>query len=159
MGAMVRAMSDTTSDTPVRDTAAVLAIVESAFSDVARDGEAAIDRLLTVYADDVRFEDPIQTLHDKAGFDAANRRLLHRAREISFEVLSRAVAGGDAFLTWRMRMTPRVGPALRFEGVTHLRVSGGLVVEHRDYWDLLGAFLDSVPVLAPVYRTLVARLG
>lgn len=137
----------------------ILAVVEAALQDLVRDGQAAIDRLLTVYADDVHFQDPLQTFDGKPAFAAMNRRLLEAARELSFDVTSSAAAGDQLFLTWRMRMATRLGLTLNVDGATHIRLAGGRIVEHRDYWDLLGAVMDSLPIVAPVYRTLIAKLG
>lgn len=120
---------------------------------------AALDQLLALYDEDVIFQDPIQTVRGKPEFRDMNLRLLRRARAIHFEVTDRAQRGDSLFLVWTMTLVPRIGPPLQFEGSSHLRTRAGLIYYHRDFWDLLGSFMASVPVAGNVYRSLVRRLG
>jgi limonene-1,2-epoxide hydrolase len=133
-----------------------VARVLEAFGD---DAEAALAALEPMYHPDVRFADPIQTLHGRDAFMAMNRRLLRRARRLSFDVHHHA--GGDdvVLLTWTMTYAPSLGPELRFEGSTCLILEDGLVVDHRDYWDLAGSLADAVPVARAVYHRLVGLLA
>lgn len=123
------------------------------------EGGGAIERLTPRYDRDMIFRDPLQTLHGRDAFLAMNRRILGRARRLSFEV-SDAVGGqGSVFLAWKMLYEPRLGPTLVFEGASHLRVKGGLVVEQRDYWDLLSSVAQSIPFVRHVYASLAPHLG
>lgn len=137
----------------------ILDVLLSALATFRDDGEGAIAKLVPIYDEQVRFQDPLQSLVGREAFLEMNRRLLARSKELTFDVKESAVAGDQIFATWHMRMVPRVGPTLVVDGVTHARVAGGLVVEHRDYWDLLGSVLDSFPIVAPIYKTLVAKLA
>lgn len=123
------------------------------------EGDAAIERLTALYDRDMLFRDPLQTLHGRDAFLAMNRRILARAKRLSFEV-SDAVGGrGSVFLAWTMLYEPRIGPTLVFQGTTHARVKGGLVVEQRDYWDLLSSVAQSIPFVRNVYASLAPHLG
>ena len=123
------------------------------------EGDTAIDRLGTLYDPHVVFRDPLQTLHGRDAFLAMNRRILARARRLSFEV-SDAVGGrGSVFLAWTMFYEPRLGPKLVFHGTTHVRVKDGRVVEQRDYWDLLSSVAQSLPFVRNAYATLAPHLG
>jgi limonene-1,2-epoxide hydrolase len=124
-----------------------------------REGEGALARLAPLYAPGVVFRDPLQTLKGREAFIAMNRRVMRRARRLSFEVHDRLGGGGSLFLTWSMTFEPRRGPALVFVGATHARVRDGAIVEQRDYWDLLSSVAASVPVVRRVYRALARRLG
>jgi ketosteroid isomerase-like protein len=64
--------------------------------------EAAVDRAVAYYADDVVFVDPIQTLHGRAAFVEMNKRLLGRVRELRFDVDAVTVDAENVFLAWRM---------------------------------------------------------
>lgn len=124
-----------------------------------RDGDAAIARLAELYDDDVVFRDPLQTLRGRSAFVAMNRRILARARRCSFEVASVAATSGSVFLAWTMLYEPRRGPTIVFEGATHARTRAGLIVEQRDYWDLLSSLAASIPVVRNVYASLAPHLG
>lgn len=122
--------------------------------------EATITRLLPYYTDDVVFTDPIQTVNGLGAFIAMNRRLLSRAKEIRFEVRDMAEGGDQIFVTWTMTMRAKLPlPALRVEGVTHCTLRDGKVAVHRDYWDLLGSVMETIPVVGTIYRSLVALMG
>ena len=124
-----------------------------------RDGDAAIARLGALYDRDIVFRDPLQTLRGRDAFLAMNRRISTRARRLSFEVSSVAAASDSIFLAWTMVYEPRMGPTLVFEGATHARTRAGLIVEQRDYWDLLSSFAQSVPIVRSLYASLAPHLG
>jgi hypothetical protein len=51
----------------------------------------------------------------------------------------------EAMLEWTMTGVLRLGPRLQVSGVTRVRARGGLIVDHRDYWDLGEMFASAVP--------------
>jgi len=123
-------------------------------------GDRAIAELAAEYAEDTEFRDPIQDVFGREAFIAANRRLVRRARTLEMSVLTMLESKEHIFMTWRMRYALKLGgPLVTIEGTTHLELRGGLVTQHRDYWDLLGSFMNALPILGPAYRALVARLG
>ena len=123
------------------------------------DGDDAIARLAELYDPDVVFRDPLQTLRGRDAFIAMNRRILTRAKRLSFEVSSVAAGDGSVFLAWTMLYEPKLGPTISFEGATHARTRDGLIIEHRDYWDLLSSLAASVPILRRVYAAMAPHLG
>jgi hypothetical protein len=122
------------------------------------DPEGAVRALEPLYAEEVRFQDPLQTLDGRDAFIEMNRRLISRAKAIGFELIDAIAQGDQIFMTWRMLFQLKLGPRMHFDGVTHLRLRDGRVVYHRDYWDLLGGVADSLPI-GGIYRSLVAKLG
>ncbi len=140
-------------------TAEIADAVILAFNDFAKDPEAQIEKIAPLYDENVRFTDPIQTLDGRQAFIDMNRRLVARSRELRFDVFDRAVEGDNIFFAWRMVFAMKVGPRLEIDGTSHLRVKDGRIVFHRDYWDLAGSVADSIPLAAPFYRALVAKLG
>jgi ketosteroid isomerase-like protein len=121
---------------------------------------AAIDRVAPYYADDVVFIDPIQTVRGREEFLEMNKRLIRRAKSLRFDV--HTLTGDDAslFATWTMHLAMRgPAPTMTIDGVTHCTLRDGRITQHRDYWDLLGAAMNTIPLAGPVYRALVAKLG
>jgi ketosteroid isomerase-like protein len=123
------------------------------------DNEAALAAIRELYHADVFFQDPIQTLHGRDAFVDMNRRLIARSRELAFQVHEVVEADDQLFIVWTMRLAPKAGPAMTFEGTTHARLAGGLIIHHRDYWDLLGGVMEAIPLVGSAYRALVAKLG
>ncbi len=132
--------------------------VVAAFAALSHD-PATIDALAPFYAVDVHFQDPIQTVTGRDRFLDVNRRLATRARELAFAI--DRVSGDDRefFLTWQLRVRPRLGPAMTIEGVSHLRAAGGVIEFHRDYWDLAAAFASAVPGGARALRLALRPLA
>jgi hypothetical protein len=125
----------------------------------AHDAEGALTRLADLYDRDVVFRDPLQTLNGCEAFVAMNRRVMTRARHLSFDVKDSLGGGDSLFLAWTMSYAPRRGPTLVFEGASYARVQGGVIVEQRDYWDLLSSLAESIPIVRNLYAALAPRLG
>jgi hypothetical protein len=125
----------------------------------ALDAEGSLTRLAELYDRDVVFRDPLQTLNGREAFVAMNRRVMARARHLSFDVMDPLGGGDSLFLAWTMTYEARRGPRLVFEGATHARVRRGVIVEQRDYWDLLSSLARSIPVVGHLYSALAPRLG
>jgi len=121
--------------------------------------EELLSDLEALYDPEVVFSDPIQTIHGREAFTAMNRKLVSRARSCRFQVTAWATRGEQIFLAWTLDYVPRRGPALSFDGTSLLDLRDGLVISHRDYWDLAGSMLDAVPGVGSIYRRLVAHLG
>jgi limonene-1,2-epoxide hydrolase len=141
------------------DTDELLERIRSAMERFETDPEGGIDALGELYDDHVMFRDPIQTVHGRDAVLAMNRKLVARARELRFEVEEAIASPTAVHIAWVMHLAPAVGPTLRIEGMTRLRIEQGKIVEHFDYWDLLGAVMDTLPLAGSVYRMAVARLG
>lgn len=122
--------------------------------------EAAVDRVAPYYADDAVFSDPIQTLHGRDAFVEMNKRLLERVRELRFDVRALVADDEHILLVWTMHVAMKTpAKVLSIDGVTHCRLRDGLIVEHRDYWDLVGSIMDATPIAGDIYRWFVSKLG
>ncbi|MEM6292056.1 MAG: nuclear transport factor 2 family protein [Myxococcota bacterium] len=123
------------------------------FEAVGPGDEATVDALHSHYHPDVLFTDPIQRAEGRDAFLDANRRLVRRTRVLSFTMHDRATTPDHIFLTWTMRLAMKLGPLLEETGVTHLKVRNGLVVEHRDHWDLTAFLTSALPGGRRLIRT------
>ncbi len=124
------------------------------------EGAAAVERIAELYSFDVFFQDPIQTLTGLEPFLETNRRMMARAKSLEVQIGELVEGNDQIFVSWKMRFSPKMGPAIAIEGCTHCRIGAdGKINYHRDYWDLLGSVMDGMPVVAPIYRMLVKRLG
>ena len=109
------------------------------------DHPEALEKLRPLYAHDMVFRDPIQEARGIDAFVALNERLLRRVRRLDWHVS--AVSGNDEefFLEWHMSAAPKLGPAIEVSGVTRARARDGLIVDHRDYWDMGEMLASAVP--------------
>ena len=133
--------------------------IVSIFRELGTDKPELLERLRGLYAGRVHFQDPIQSVNGVDEFMALNRRLLARSRVLRFEVRSHTFEGDEGFLTWRMYLTPRLGPSLDVDGVSHLQLRDGLVHEHRDYWDFFELFASAIPGGRAALRLLLRPLA
>jgi hypothetical protein len=101
--------------------------------------------LRALYADDVVFQDPMQRTEGIDAFVHAMDSLLKMSRRLSFHVMSAAGTDEEMFLVWTMKMTPRRGPTVTIDGMSHLRSREGKISYHRDYWDLANGIASAVP--------------
>lgn len=119
--------------------------VRRAFAE-ARAGDAgSVDALCALYADDVHFEDPMQSIDGMAAFRRTITHLVMRARELRFDVAPAVGTDDECFFTWTMTLAMKVGPRTRVDGVTHLKGRDGKVASQRDYWDLGELAASAVP--------------
>jgi hypothetical protein len=124
-----------------------------------REGERRLPELLAFYDPGVRFQDPIRTIDGLPAFAAMNRRFVQHVRAVDIEMGDIVEGGNVAFAAWTMRVTPRLGPEVVIDGVTHLRFVSGSIVAQRDCFDLAGSIAASLPLGGPIYRALAGALG
>jgi hypothetical protein len=111
-----------------------------------------VEPLAEIYHPDVIFEDPIQSVQGREQVMEANRRLLRKAKQLRFEIHDAAQIDGRIFLTWTISFQPKLGPTVHVEGASRLVLREGLVASHRDYWDLAGSVLGTVPPVGKIYQ-------
>jgi limonene-1,2-epoxide hydrolase len=112
------------------------------------------------YHPEVRFRDAIQELHGREAFLAMTRRFLDRAKELEVEAHEAAQTGNVIFLSWTMRLRMGKGPRTTLEGTSKLTLDQhGKVIDHRDYFDLWGDAIGSLPVVGRAYRALIQKMG
>lgn len=117
------------------------------------------DDLVTFYAEDMTFIDPIQRIEGRAAFRAMNERVFGRAAVVRFEEVAVIGAEPRFALTWTMVFRPRIGPEMRVAGVSEVHSREGRVVFHRDHWDLLGMVMSGFPHIEPIYKKILALVG
>jgi ketosteroid isomerase-like protein len=122
--------------------------------------EAEVLALLTeLYHPDILFQDPIQQVRGRDAFLEANRRLIRRARRVSFVIHDIIESGDRIVATWRFSFLTRVGIELQAEAISYMTLRDGLIVQHRDYWDPAGAVLVKIPGIRALYRKLLNALA
>jgi limonene-1,2-epoxide hydrolase len=112
------------------------------------------------YHPDVRFQDAIQVVQGKDALIEMMLRFPKRVAELSCTVHEAAQNNDVIFVEWTMDMRARKRlPVMTNHGTSKLRLDeNGLVIEHRDYFDLWGDMLDAFPRVSKVYRSIVKHM-
>ncbi len=112
------------------------------------------------YHPDVRFRDAIQEVRGRDAVIEMMLRFPQRCHELR-NIVHEAVQVGDLiFVEWttEMRFRPRL-PIARNNGTSKLKLDAdGLVVEHRDYFDLWGDMIETFPKVNKVYRSIIKHM-
>ncbi|MEL6547715.1 MAG: nuclear transport factor 2 family protein [Myxococcota bacterium] len=130
-----------------------------AFDALNRDGVHAVDGLSELYDPYVVFQDPLQTVYGRDEFKDMNRRLIERSKDFYLSIATFIESDDHLFATWTLSFSPRFGPRVTIEGVTHAQLRDGLITYQRDYWDLLGSFMETLPAVGLVYRRLTSLIA
>lgn len=114
----------------------------------------------TYYHPDVLFRDAIQEVRGRDAVVEMLLRFAQRCQEMRVQVHNVVQADKVIFVEWRMEITVnRRFPMLWNDGCTRLLLDDdGLVIDHRDYFDLWGDMIDAFPRASKVYRKIVAHM-
>ena len=134
--------------------------VKAFYQTLSSDKIAVLDAL---YHPEVVFTDPAGSLHGRERLRRHFERLLANTRRCDFEFFDEAQQAGDddAVLFWRMTVAADGldgGRPFRVEGVSRLVWREGLIVLHRDYFDLGALLYERLPILGALVRRLRRRL-
>jgi hypothetical protein len=113
-----------------------------------------LSRLMSLYADDAVFEDPIQRIDGRPRIERAFKAFLGLAETMDVILLRSLADESSASLLWRIRLVTRRGPSIVIEGSTWADFRDGRVVWHRDYWDTFETLGLTFPSLASALRKL-----
>lgn len=109
-----------------------------------------MQKLQQLYHADVSFIDPVHELHGRNAlteyFDHAYARLQH----CEFTGLQQMEHGEQGFLSWQMQFShPAIGKGktIIVHGCSVLRWQDGLIIYHRDYYDLNEMVFRHLPVI------------
>ena len=110
-----------------------------------------LDSLVAVYHPNVVFVDPV---HEIKGLPALQEYFAHayaRLQSCQFEVISAAGQQQSGFVNWTMKFRHQAignGKLISVEGCSALQFDvDGLIVHHRDYYDMTDMVYQHVPVL------------
>ncbi|MFG6429910.1 nuclear transport factor 2 family protein [Roseateles sp. LYH14W] len=115
---------------------------------------AGLDDLVTLYAQDCRFKDPFNDVRGRAALRRVFAHMFETVKAPRFVVAEAMVEGDRCFLSWDFHAGDFV-----IRGASHLHFdAAGLVVAHRDYWDVAEELYEKLPVLGALMRLLKRRL-
>lgn len=117
--------------------------------------------LEAVYADAIRFSDPLHEIEGLEALGAYFERLNRGLVVARFEYEAPIVEGSRAALQWTMELTLQRMPkrVIRVRGASVLEADGGRVTSQRDHFDVGAMVYEQVPVLGAAVRSIKRRVG
>lgn len=122
-----------------------------------------LERLGSLYAEDVHFTDPLHDIHGLTALRSYFENLYANVEGLSFDFHSCDLVRADqGYLRWTLHFChPRLkgGVRISVEGCTWLTWDGsGKILRHRDFFDAGALLYEHVPLLGRVLRWLKGRL-
>ncbi len=115
-----------------------------------------------VYHPEVVFEDAAHRLEGRAALYDYFQSLYANVNRCDFVIDEQQQVGDSGFLTWRMELLhPKLqnGAPVLVNGASHLKFCQGLVIYHRDYFDLGEMLYENLPLLGALIKVVKRRLG
>ena len=106
--------------------------------------------LADIYHPEVVFIDPVHEIHGRAALAQYFSHAYARLQHCEFVGLDSMEQNEQGFLSWRMQFChPAIGNGKRIsvEGCSVLRWQDGLIIYHRDYYDLNEMVYQHLPVI------------
>lgn len=122
-----------------------------------------LELLRTIYDPDVTFVDPAHEIQGLERLTQYFTALYAGVDNIGFTFHHPLQQDGDGYVQWRMTFThPRIagGGRISVDGASYLQFGGdGLVLLHRDYFDLGAMLYEHLPILGRAVTLIKRRLG
>jgi ketosteroid isomerase-like protein len=121
-----------------------------------------MQQLADVYHPDVVFIDPVHEIHGRNALHQYFNHVYARLRHCEFAGQDKMERGEQGFFSWQMRFThPAIGNGkmIVVAGCSVLRWQDGLVVYHRDYYDLDEMVYQHLPCLGWVTGKIKQRMA
>ena len=124
----------------------------------------SMDRLDSIYDENIVFEDPYHCVTGIKGLKRYFRKTMQGVNHCKFEFVDDVVADNKACLMWVMTYShPRVsgGKSLSLNGSSWvvLNRSSQKIGKHKDYYDTAEMIFDHIPVVGWVTKRLKAGLA
>jgi ketosteroid isomerase-like protein len=138
----------------------VLARLTESVALLEQDPTRALESLKPLYAEDLRYESPIQTLRGRDRFLRLMGHMASRFTPFAMHIEDGLESTDRVFGRFRLSFkAPFLPQRLDIEGVTRCVIQDGRIIEQRDYYDALSRALDAVPLAGPVYRKIIAQFA
>ena len=136
----------------------VLAELKSGVRLLSTNVDQATAQLRELYVEELRYENPIQSVAGREAFLRLMRHMATRWAPFSMEIDEGLEAPDRVLGRFRLSFRPTfLRRTLEIEGLTRCVVRAGRIIEQRDYYDAMSSALDAVPLAGPVYRKIIAQ--
>ncbi len=136
----------------------LLPSLQSAVSLLTGAPEQGLAALKELYAEELRYENPIQRVQGRADFLKLMGHMATRWAPFSMRIDDGVESSDRIFGRFQLSFQPGfLGRVLEIEGLTRCVVEDGRIVEQHDYYDVVSSALDAVPLAGPVFRKIIAQ--
>lgn len=121
-----------------------------------------LDALSQIYGEDITFVDPVHEIRGLGYLTNYFDHLYQNMNDCVFDVQERIQQGDKAAIYWTMSFSHKKiknGKRVFVEGHSQLKQQGGLVVYHRDYYDLGEMLYENLPVVGSVVKMIKSKVG
>ncbi len=121
-----------------------------------------LDGIEALYHPEMTFIDPSGEIHGRDNFKAHLATLYRNVNDCQFELGMPIGAPPHWAQPWVMTLShPKLagGKPIRVEGISDLRSRDGLIIHHRDYFDMGQMLYEHVPLLGSATRWLKGNLA
>lgn len=125
-------------------------------------GSDQLNKLPTIYSDDVEFVDPVAEHRGIASVEIYFARLLKNCSDCTFTIRSHAVEGAKAYVDWQMTFAHpklRRGKPIPVDGFSVLDLRDDKICRQRDYYDMGAMVYEHVPFLGGFISGLRRRMA
>ena len=117
------------------------------------EGKPDFSHIFPYYHPDMHFQDCIQVIEGKEEFIKMCNRLAKRCSELYMTIHDVAQSGNVVFIQWTQTLRYMKTPLTPLYGVTKLTLNDeGLIIDHRDHFDIWGDIIDAIPGIGKLYR-------
>ncbi|MCU4674632.1 nuclear transport factor 2 family protein [Catenovulum sp. 2E275] len=114
-----------------------------------------VDLLEQVYHPEIEFVDPIHRLNGIENMKAYFAAMYKNTISCEFTLLEFDQVNQTIYLSWQMQLQHKKigsGKHINVQGISHLKTRQGLIIYHRDYFDLTQMIFDHLPVIGSTTR-------
>ena len=123
--------------------------------------ESDLSRLREIYADNIRFRDPVHEIRGLVELEDYFTSLCGDLSDCRFEYLDELIGQDSAYIKWTMHFKhPKLGNRLiSVRGVSQIRFSSERIEFQEDFYDMGAMLYEQLPLLGNVTRWLRLRLA
>lgn len=137
---------------------AILDVLKSSVQMMGTDPERAVSELRPLYADELRYENPIQRVEGRESFLKLMSHMATRWAPFSMVIDEGLESPERIFGRFHLSFRPGfLGRTLNIEGATRCVLVGGRILEQRDYYDVVSTAIDAVPLAGPAFRKIIGQ--
>ncbi len=115
--------------------------------------------IIPYYDEKIQFRDSIQEIHGKKEFIEMTERLVRRSQNLKIKIINISMKGKIIFFEWEMTLSFNNLPNSKIFGASRLTLSEkGKIIKQRDYYDLWGDVMDSIPGIGKGYRKFMQKV-
>ncbi len=123
-----------------------------------KEGKPDWSHIFPYYAENIHFQDSIQSIHGIEEFTKMCDRLTKRCKQLNMDIYNISQNENIILFEWKMQMIFRRSPNTPIYGATCLTLNeNGIIIKQRDYYDLWGDIFNGIPGFKKLYRIFMRK--